>query len=253
VLKIARTGRVTVVVSKHEAAHGIRGATFSGFGNVEVDGAGRTLMLATVAGQGLTRANDVGIWTCAGSKQILLAQTGKPAPGVPGSVFTGLGEPVMNSKGCGAFLGTLNTNQSGIWTNTSGAVRLVALTQAQAPGCPAGAVLSAIQTMALPDQGGPVILAALAPGTGGVTSANNSGIWQADSNGNLTLIARTGDSIEIDGNVRFITGIAIFNGTTETMAQPGGCNAHGDLIYRLTLDDGTQALVTSITGTHGGA
>jgi len=251
VLQVSRAGAIVAVASTHSDSAGIPGATVTGFADAELDGAKRTALRATVTGGGTTKTNNTGIWSFAGKTHTLLARTGKPAPGVPGGVFATLGNPVMNNQGRIAFIGTLNSRATGVWADTAGTVKPVAITGAQAPGCPAGAVFSAFQSFALPDQGGPVIMGTLAPGAGVVTSANNTGIWQADSNGTLRIIARTGDSIEIAGNVRFITAISIFNSTAETGAQPGGCNAHGDLIYRLTLDDGTQALITSIMAPAG--
>jgi len=247
VLQISRTGVIAAVASTKDAASGIPGATFTNFANAELNSARVTAVRASVQGLGVNKTSNSGIWTCAGNVRKLLARTGKPAPGVPGGVFAAFGDPAINNQGKIAFAGKLTSNALGIWTNTSRALKAVATTGAQAPGCPAGATFSSFQSLALPDQGGPVIAATLRPGAGNVTSSNNKGIWQADGSGNLSLIARTGDTVSINGTVRTISDISIFESTLQTKAQPGGCNQQGDLILRVTFGGGFQALITSVT------
>jgi len=243
VLKVARSGSVSVATARGSAAPGIRGARFTTFGNATIDNSGRVALRAQLAGSGVKASNNSGIWVLPSRAPV--ARIGSAAPGIPGRVlFKTLGDPVLNNRGQVAFLATLASKAVGIWANTSGALTLVACAQSQAP-YPVGAVFSAFQRLALPDQGGPVILASLAIGPGGVTALNNVGIWQADSNGALSLIAQTGDSIELEGAIKIIAGLGIFDSTAEAAAQPGGCNTGGALIFRATFTDGSQALITA--------
>lgn len=246
VVKIARAGTVSAAVTSGASVPGVAGAVYRSFTNPTIDNANHVAFKARIAGGSIGTSNNSGIWVVPSSTRAPIARTGSVAPGVSGRVqFKTLGDPVINNQGKVAFAATLATKAVGIWANTSGKLWPVARTQTQAPGCPSGAVFSTFQRFALPDQSGPVILASLAVGPGGVSAWNNVGIWKADSNGALSLIARTGDSVEIEGLVKFIAGLEIFNSTGDANAQPGGSNARGDLIFLATFSDGTQALITA--------
>jgi kumamolisin len=179
------------------SAPGITGATFATLGNPILNGTGH------IAFQAATSAPlRTGIWADnhAGALQ-LVALTGSAAPGTSG-VFATLSNPVYNDSETVAFRGTLRiaagqataATSAGIWSGSSGNLSLIARQGSQAPGCPAGATFASFTSLAIADQGGVIFMATLNPNTAaGVTAANKTGIWAVDHNGNLQLIARTGD------------------------------------------------------------
>jgi hypothetical protein len=79
---------------------------------------------ARVAGTGVTKANDLGIWLWDGTSSYLVAREGDPAPGITatGVRFKTLGIPLANVNGRIAFTGTLlgtgvtPANDSALWS-----------------------------------------------------------------------------------------------------------------------------------------
>jgi hypothetical protein len=167
--------------------------------------------------------------------------------------FTALNDPVFNSSNALAFIGTVATGEEvkaaghqGIWLRRAASpdLFLVAQAQDQAPDCAAGALFSSFQTLVLPEQGGPVFVADLAPGVGGVTAATNQGIWAVDPAGRLTLIARKGDILALDseGATKTIDSLSIFPAPATSAMQTRSAKRAGDLIYKVTFTDGSQGI-----------
>jgi hypothetical protein len=79
---------------------------------------------ARVAGTGVTKANDVGIWLWDGTSTYLVAREGESAPGITASGvrFKTLGMPLANVNGRIAFTGTLigtgvnPANDTALWS-----------------------------------------------------------------------------------------------------------------------------------------
>jgi hypothetical protein len=122
------------------------------------------------------------------------------APGTPAGVnFSGFGAPALNAAGQIAFLASLQTgsggvtslNDSGVWSEGSGSLALVAREGTQAPGTPAGANFIGFGNPVLNAAGQTAFSGALQTGSGGVTSTNNLGIW-SEGSGSLALVARKG-------------------------------------------------------------
>src|SRR5262249_39679814 len=99
------------------------------------------------------------------------------------------------------FGGIVASNDTGIWSEGSGALSLVAREGAAAPVTPAGPVFDdlfdtgsmfPVTSLKLSAEGKLVITAPLRSGVGGVNLGNNLGIW-SDLSGPLALVARTGD------------------------------------------------------------
>jgi hypothetical protein len=102
----------------------------------------------------------------------------------------------------------------------------------------------AFQSLALGSARGPLFVADLAPGFGGVTPATKRGLWGMDSSGRLWHLLRQGDSLEIAGAVLRVTRLTAFTpgqgagGTTRGMSPSG---AHVCAVVQ--LDDGSQAVL----------
>jgi kumamolisin len=201
---IVQTGisGTAVPVVTGSAAPGTTG-TFATLGNPALNTNGGIAFQATLApAVAIPVASRSGIWADDNTGTLqLVAQTGTAAPGTTGT-FSTLSDPVYNDNEAVAFRGTLRVAAGqatpataiGIWASTSGTLSLVARQGSQAPGCPPGATFASFTSLALADQGGVIFTATLNPNAAaGVTAANLTGIWAVDNNGNLQLIARTGD------------------------------------------------------------
>ena len=129
-----------------------------------------------------------------------MVRTGQSAPGTSlGNMFHSLSSPAFNSAGQTAFRGSLISrgptilNDSGIWSEGSGTLSIVARKGSPAPGLPGivfAPLLSDFNNPVLNDQGHVAFWAALSGS--GVNLTNSNSIW-SDVSGSLRLIARDGD------------------------------------------------------------
>ena len=262
VFKFVVTSTTTAVATKGDSAAGIKNAVFSVFGNPAINSQGHAAFQATVAGATVagSRTTPVaatansGIWADSGSNgRMLVVQTGSSAPGTSGAVFSTLSDPVYNNNDAVAFRATLRSgdtittgagnNSFGIWANNRSSVQLVARAAGAAPGT-GGGVFQSFAQFALPDQGGVVMLANLlagtsaAPAPGGITSANNQGIWAVDNGENLQLIVQKGTVHPITGKI--ITGLTFLPVASYVSGQSRSFDqGTGDLMYKATFKDGS--------------
>ena len=241
ILKVSKLGVLTAVAWNKNLAPQIASSVFISFGNPVIDSTDFTAFQATVAGAGVSTTNNSGIWADAGKGLALVTRTGTTSPGVAG-LFSTLSDPVSNKNHRVAFSGRLNNGVSGIWTNATGSVQLVARSQGAAADCPAGTTFSTFRRFTLPDQGGVVFLADLTIGPG-VSIANNQGLWAVDTTNHLHLVVRKGDQLTVDGTVKTITALNAFVSTAEVAGQPGSTNSAGNLVYTAIFADGTQAIL----------
>ena len=180
-------------------------------------------------GAGVRSTNNTGIW----SNGKLVARTGAAAPG--GGIFAQLENPVSNRWDHVAFQATLSNGVRGIWWSRGGVCVPVTSNLMQAPGCN-GAYFQSFSSLVLPDDGGPVFRAELVIGPGGVSAANRVGLWAVDGSGQLRLIARQGERRDSHGQPRFVVS------GPEFVGKPRSYNSIGNIIYKETLDDGSQVL-----------
>jgi hypothetical protein len=242
-------GTPALVATSGGAATGIANATFASFNSPAINNGDHTAFLAKVLGGGVTAANNTGIWADnSGGTRHLVIQNGASAPGTA-AFFATFSDPVYNNNEAVAFVGTVRiaagqavaANSTGIWSNSTGSLALVARAGFQAPGCRTGATFGAFYNLVLPDQGGAVLLASLnVNAAAGVTASNNLGIWAVDSTGNLQSVVRTGDVV----HGKLITGLSFIapqnnvNGQGRSVSQDTG-----DLVYVATFGDTTTAII----------
>jgi hypothetical protein len=139
------------------------------------------------------------------------------APSVVLGISTSYTAPRQtNNSGCPLipFQAITAANDEGVWIGTANSIRLFAMEGDQAPGMAAGVVFSRIQN------GGSIMIPftrltlaetnQIAFVTGlsgpGVNDSNKIALFASDLNGNLGLVARSGDFLDIgDGQVRQVT------------------------------------------------
>jgi hypothetical protein len=154
-----------------------------------------------------------------------VAREGSHAPGTPGGTsFRELDRFTLNNAGQTALMADLAgngvdmTNDSGIWSERSGALSLVVREGTQAPGLLEGITFKSFGNPALNDAG-QIVFSATVAGIG-VDETNNEGIWGTDRAGFLQLIAHKGQSLEVSpGEFRTID---------EVYFDPGGFSGNSD-------------------------
>lgn len=229
------------------------GAVFKSFGQPAVNAKGHYAYagrLVTGPG-GVTALTAAGVWADHDSGPArLIAQQAAPAPGTNGAVFASFGDPVFDNNDKVAFIGKLTAgvgdattlNATGIWSDASGGgtLKLVARLGSPAPETPAGTTFASFISLVLPDSGGAAFVAKLAGAT--VTTANATGLWADDGNGNLHLVARTGQTIL----GKTLTTLTVFPVATGVSGQTRGFNINADLVYLAKFSDATRAIVHAV-------
>lgn len=234
------------MAAQGDTASGIAEATFAGFGNPAMNETGNVAFGARLVGSTISGTNCFGIWAddhSTGTRQ-LVVQSGTLAIGAGDATFVKFSDPVYSGSSEVAFIGMLvhggttsASNDTGIWSNDNGGtLHLVAREGEQAPGCSSEVLFSQFTEIALPDQGGVVMLAKLR----GCRSYNDTGIWAVDTTGTLQLIARKGTYDSISNKwiktLKFLPVVKGLSGQTRGFSQPTG-----DLVYSATFEDGFSA------------
>ena len=155
-----------------------------------------------------------------GQTQLLLRIQGDAAP-IGGNYSTFPNTPVTNANGQVAFLATLSGGSSnqGIFLTVGTSVDSIAVNGGAAPGTDATFTSFTPFSVRLDDSGIVAFAGSLVQGTGGVTAANDTGIWYGSSKNDLTLLAREGDAIVVNGTSRILDSVP--NGSAFSMNEIG--------------------------------
>ena len=195
-----------------------------------INNAGRTAFAANLTGTGVNDTNASGVWVGTPGDVTLVARAGSQAPGVPAGVnFADYrnASPVLNDAGKVAFTwllsgtGVDSTNNAGIWAGEPGGLSLVARSGAHAPGTPNGLTFLALPNASTLNNAGQVAFRAWLSGTGG--DYTNVGIWATDLAGELHLIARKGDVLQVaPGDFRTIDTLEMVYGASPSDGSAPG-------------------------------
>lgn len=177
--------------------------------------AGQIAMQTYLTGPGIDNSSDLSI--CAGSPDSLtkVVRAGEQPPGIEDGVeFYHVGFPELGGGGHVVFTGAFKgpgripgSGHTGMWSNGSGTLELIARQKEHAPGTPDGVFFGNL-VYDYPDIAinavGQVALQTRLYGEG-VNNDNDMGIWATDRQGNLTLIVREGEWLEVaPGDFQFI-------------------------------------------------
>ena len=183
--------------------------------------------------------SGAGIWTSSNTYQPV-AFVGETAPGFPNPFTTSVGtfSDLLNQQSTNGFL---LSNSPVTFTNWVS--------------------ISSIDRMILPDTGGAIFTATVGtsnyyyppistnPGQPmpmyvAVQPLTQHGIWAQSGSGSLSLIAREGETLNIEGSNRTVESISFLSCTNEAGGQTRSLNPKsGDLIYSATFTDGMEALI----------
>jgi hypothetical protein len=206
--------------------------------------------------------NDAGIWAARhGNPQTLVHRESDHAPGTNAAVgFSAFSGLRMNSEGRVAFSANLSgisgagesgittLNDTGIWSEgISGALQLVAREDDHAPGTEGDTLFSLFAEPALNAAGQTAFTAELRGPT--ITTANNLGLWAQDSSGELQLIVRRGDPLDVDPSPevdeRIVQNIAFWSDGGGEDGRRTGLNRHGQIAFAASFTDGSSGIFVS--------
>jgi hypothetical protein len=196
--------------------------------------------VTTANARGIFRSNPDGTFTT-------LARIGFPS-GVLGSNFSLLRDPVLSSDDGVAFLATLKggtakgLNTTTLWWQPPGeALRVHAQGGSEAADVP-DSQWKAFSNLAITGTDrGPVFSASLVTGKGGVTSANDTGIWATDFVGQPRLLFREGDTI----NGKRLTKFTLLKSTSGNNGVTRSLSDRFRIAWIATFSDKSTALMTT--------
>lgn len=195
-----------LIARKGDQAPGLPiGARFEYMGFVDVNNLGNTAFVSGLRNNsgGVNPSNNSAIWVSDNSGLQLVAREGALAAGVPGdAVFGGFSNPLIDQQAGVAFGGSLVSNNSsvttlndtGIWTNTSGQLTLIARegnsVHPRLPGVHFSEFSVAQPLLSIGNNGRVVFRATMQTGSG-IAATYDRGIWSYQD-GELNLVSRDG-------------------------------------------------------------
>jgi 2',3'-cyclic-nucleotide 2'-phosphodiesterase (5'-nucleotidase family) len=186
-----------------------------------------------------------------------IAAESDSAPGVTGGLFGTFKDPVNAAGSRVTFaaalkldstLGIANTNNDGLWHyDPETGLTLLAREGAQPPEGPAGAQWKSFPSIAAPEgDRGPLFIATMqsrtgtaSPGPGGVTEANDTGLWALDTFGALRLVLREGDTI----GTRTVRSFEVLSNVLGSPGHTRSVNRGGSVVVRTFDGSGAQYIL----------
>jgi hypothetical protein len=183
----------SLIARENNTAPDVVGGLFNTFGAPTINSSNQIAFRATMKSTAsITTSNRLGVWVFDNGDGNLIARAG--SAGVPGSTsdFVAFADPINNESGQVAFHATLASGEQGLWLYNGTSDTNIALTNAvDVPGLP-GASFTSLSKPLLTDSGQVVTLAGLSVGLGGVTAADDFGLWLFDEAEGDQLLAREG-------------------------------------------------------------
>jgi hypothetical protein len=233
----------TLVLVAQKGAHAPGTAPLVRFGDLNrfpsINNNGQVAFSAALVGD-VTPTHNAGVW--AGSPGVIsvVARAGDAVPGSPagttyGNAFSG---PNINATGRVTFAATIaNAPPESDLALFSGAglVSLVAREGDRAPGTPADVVFGQFLDVPGVNADGQLAFRALVAGPG-VTGANDLALFATTPGGDLLLVAREGDVLDLGlGQPVQLKDIALYTGSGGQDGLPRSLNDEGQLAFSATL------------------
>jgi hypothetical protein len=224
-----------IVAEKGTPVPGVMGATFTSVGVPQINSNGELVYLGKWSG-------GAGIFSFL--SQTLVAQVGQEV--TPGVTIKSMKDPLVDAVGAITFPATLqgasitSANDSAILTTASGDLYILAQEGTPAPDAPPGALWKSFTSVAVTDYYGVLILGTMAQGSGGITAANDTGLWSIDPSGVAHLVLQEGTTVLRGKTVKSFVALTAVSGS------PGQTRAFRDgnlLAVKVTFTDGHQAVV----------
>ena len=254
------TGTLTAVIRDGDAAPAFPiGVVVEGLGRSEtqLNSNSHIAFEAELHGTGITASSDSAIWEGIPGNFRLVSQEGNHAPGLPNNAILGrVSSVLLNDRDDVAFSqevldeNVICSSCFGIWSEGLGGLHLVARGGEQAPDLPMGVVF--LQDSFFGGVGsfsfnslGQVAMFGLVSGPG-IDDTNDTGIWAEDLNGQLKLIVREGDELEVfPDDFRTITQIVSLLGESTGTGHANSFNDRGQIAFRAKFTDGSEGIFVS--------
>jgi hypothetical protein len=228
---------------------GIAGSSFLSYSVPATNDAGQLAFLATIetTGGGLPLQ---GIFAnLEGTGFAPVALVGGTALGAS---FSQLKDPVLAEDGGLAFAATVaGGSVTGVagntlwWQPPGGSLQLLAEGgQRAGVDLPMDVQWKAFTNLAIAASRGPIFQATLVRGQGGVTAANDTGLWATDRHGEVRLVFRTGLSGAIRPGKTLKT-FQVLAATGGTQGVSRSFNGEGRIVWLARFTDGTEDIITS--------
>jgi hypothetical protein len=240
---IALTGQIAPGVGPAAATFQTLGFRQTVYGtSAHLNATGQTIFFGTVSGAGIIPGtNDHGVWIGGNGLTALIARQGDAAPGLaPGTTFASFTDSGLGNGLSSAVLATVSgpgitaANNTGIWAGVPGNLHLVLRNGDSVPD----------------GTSGPLPVAGLthftmnAPGEF-ITQLSNSAIVGENQLGQLVVVARPGDSIQVaPGDFRTITTIVSVLGG-EVGSGATALNDLGQVTFTAKFADGSSGTFVS--------
>ncbi len=190
-----------------------------------------------------------------------VAKTGDATPGLVDSQFDFFSNFLQNASGDVALVAeassmalplnengpqAVGTSVQGVWyEDGSGTLQLGAYNGMQAPGLDPGATIQQVQFPAFNDLNQVAFKSSLVGP--GVDFSSDKALWATDRNGDLQLVARTGDLFDVDDDpevedFRTINAIGALENSAGTGGQQTSLSDDGRLAMMLSFSDSTSGI-----------
>ncbi len=194
-------GSLSIVAREGAAAPELAGLTIATITDAPLFGGSDAVSFrATLAGAGVTAANDAVLYAGAAGALTLAAREGASAPGDPGSLYSTFSTAAVSQTTTLAYGGTYTSGVAGLWAGIPGSITSFARVGLPAPGFPPGSTYTAFvgagvgagATQVLVNSAGQVAYRGVAFEFGvGLRGA----IW-GGTPGSTHLVAKVGDEAE---------------------------------------------------------
>lgn len=241
-------GTLAVIALEGQQAAGVDdGAAFGTFsfpsGHLALNRRGKMVFGVDLTGANVTSLNARGLWTDrTGNGLTLFARAGDSAPGLNADQYWyGFGNLSINDRDEIAFSANYSAGDgifgNGLWMEQQGRLQIVIREGDMLPGLPADTGFDYGQ-IRRPSKHPVAVLNAWLTGTG-IDDANDLGIWARNAIGDLLLVAREGDLLNVSDDprapdLRMIKSLGL-----------GGIDDWGYVSFRASFVDGTSGVFVS--------
>ena len=181
------------------------------------------------------------------------AREGVTVPNLGGAAYGSFSDPAGGDSNRNAFISKLTPKLGGVTSTTdtilfrvnpAGARGILARKGLSAQGT--NGVFSLFKSFAWTGSGndGVAFVATLKPKVGGVTAANDTGLWAEGSDGTLYLALREGETVQIGEASKTIKSFKMLGAVLGSIGQSHSTNFSGGYAALATFTDNTKGVVT---------
>lgn len=243
------TGVLALAARTGDAAAGVAGTVrYTAFSSVNITDDGEVIFQATIAGQGVTSANNTGLWSSVGGAETLVLRKGQPISAAPGApkiqsytIFSpapfaiGQNRNIATDGGV-TVLAVLSDQSTVLLKIRGGTFTVVAKKGDLLTTDPVNAKVAAIFLPAIGANGDIAWRSTLTPGLAGINTQNGFCIFHDSNAGTRTLMARSTFDAPGTGGAKFVA-----------FSDPV-INASGKIAFRATLKNAPGVPVGTLVG-----